>query len=165
MKSWRDVLVYGKDKADRAKIKRYYRQYRTEAGIPVHCDNSECRFHSEPLIGNGRELPLILDHRDGNPWDNRPEMLRYLCPNCDAQLPTRGGSNKGRMGRRGENEFVIRGRDGAEAVTVFGSGGMVAGGTAPVHCGTSAGETPNGEITAQQGIPPVVRSPWAPARK
>ena len=29
--------------------------------------------------------------------DNRPSNLRYLCPNCDALLATRGGRNKGRV--------------------------------------------------------------------
>jgi hypothetical protein len=44
-------------------------------------------------------MPLkpILDHQEGVNADNRPHMLRLLCPNCDAQLPTRGGGNKGKV--------------------------------------------------------------------
>ena len=44
---------------------------------------------------NEKELVLILDHIDGNPDNNNPNNLRMVCPNCDSQLPTFKGRNKG----------------------------------------------------------------------
>lgn len=37
---------------------------------------------------NGKELTLTLDHINGNNKDDRLENLRWVCPNCDRQLPT-----------------------------------------------------------------------------
>src|SRR5262249_46297092 len=65
------------------------------------------RFYTKPLVWNGESLPLILDHKEGNRLDNRPEKLRYLCPNCDSQLTTRGGLNKGRVEGAAEDRFTI----------------------------------------------------------
>lgn len=40
----------------------------------------------------GKPLTLILDHINGDGTDHRLENLRFMCPNCNEQLPT----NKGR---------------------------------------------------------------------
>lgn len=45
---------------------------------------------------NNKELVLILDHIDGNSDNNNPENLRLVCPNCDSQLETYKGRNKGK---------------------------------------------------------------------
>lgn len=55
---------------------------------------------------------MILDHENGNSNDNRAENLRYLCPNCDAQLPTRGGRNKGRITNESAGGFQVNHKDG-----------------------------------------------------
>jgi len=60
----------------------------------------------------GSKLPMILDHISGNNRDNRPKNLRYLCPNCDSQLSTRGGANRGRVQEAVEGRFVLMQRDG-----------------------------------------------------
>ena len=39
---------------------------------------------------NGKELVLTLDHINGVNDDHRLENLRWICPNCDIQLPTHG---------------------------------------------------------------------------
>ena len=43
----------------------------------------------------GKEIPIQLDHVDGNPDNNARENLRLLCPNCHAQTETFTGKNKG----------------------------------------------------------------------
>ena len=45
-------------------------------------------------IWNNKPLTLSLDHINGDNKDNRTENLRWVCPNCDRQLPTFGSKNK-----------------------------------------------------------------------
>jgi hypothetical protein len=44
----------------------------------------------------GKPLVMRLDHKNGVRNDHRLENLRFLCPNCDSQMPTFAGRNKGR---------------------------------------------------------------------
>jgi hypothetical protein len=69
------------------------------------------------LEWNGQALPLILDHINGVSRDNNPDNLRYLCPNCDSQLDTRGGRNKGRV-EMSSGGFSIRRPDGKRDYTL-----------------------------------------------
>ena len=41
-------------------------------------------------------MTLILDHINGENHDDRLENLRWVCPNCNQQLPTTGGRNQKR---------------------------------------------------------------------
>jgi len=46
-------------------------------------------------LWNNQPIPLILDHIDGNSENNNLSNLRFICPNCDALLPTYKNRNKG----------------------------------------------------------------------
>lgn len=111
-----DVLRYTRTVASPATVFRHYLRWRDQQNppLPVRCDNPVCCFHTRPLEWNGKPLKPILDHSDGNNTDNRPEMLRLLCPNCDSQLATRGGGNKGRI-VKADGGFAKVSRDGRRA--------------------------------------------------
>lgn len=55
-----------------------------------------CEICGQSNIWNGKELCLIIDHIDGDNKNNDPSNLRSVCPNCDIQLPTSRGKNKGK---------------------------------------------------------------------
>jgi hypothetical protein len=44
-------------------------------------------------VWNDKKLVLQLDHKNGNPKDNRLENLCFLCPNCHSQTETYSGKN------------------------------------------------------------------------
>jgi hypothetical protein len=121
-----DVLWYSRTGRSRATVWRHYVRWRQEQTppLPMRCDNPACRFHTEPLIWNGKPLKPILDHKDGNNTDNRPEMLQLLCPNCDAQQPTRGGANKGRI-EKSDGGFAKVSRDGKRHYVLPAKAGIV----------------------------------------
>ena len=51
---------------------------------------------------NGKPINLEIDHKDGDPYNDSPDNLRYICPNCHSQTNTYRGKNrgKGRVKRR-----------------------------------------------------------------
>jgi len=52
-----------------------------------------CIICGQPPMWNGKPLTLILDHINGNCRDHELKNLRFVCPNCDTQLPTYAGKN------------------------------------------------------------------------
>jgi len=74
-------------------------------------------FHEKPLIWNGKDLKLILDHKNGVSGDNRPSNLQFLCPNCNSQQSTHGGGNKGKV-EQSEGGFAVLKDDGKKAYTL-----------------------------------------------
>lgn len=51
---------------------------------------------------NGKPITFEIDHIDGNPYDDSPDNLRLICPNCHSQTDTYKNKNmgNGRVGRR-----------------------------------------------------------------
>jgi hypothetical protein len=51
---------------------------------------------------NNNPISLEIDHIDGNPYNDNPNNLRFICPNCHSQTPTYKAKNKGsgRLNRR-----------------------------------------------------------------
>jgi hypothetical protein len=113
---WALVLRFNGRKVDRGKVKRAYRAYRREMGIPERCDNENCRFYSEPLLWNGKRLIPILDHLDGNRRDHSRANLQFLCPNCASQVDTHGGRNRGRVVDESEYGYTLNNPDGTKIV-------------------------------------------------
>ena len=54
-----------------------------EIGTPLRC--AVCGLPNRWL---GSPLTLEIDHMNGRHNDNRPENLRFLCPNCHSQTET-----------------------------------------------------------------------------
>jgi hypothetical protein len=67
------------------------RRAMTAMGVPERC----ARCGTDP-VWRGRQLPLEVDHIDGNWRDNRIENLRFLCPNCHSTTDSYRGRAKGR---------------------------------------------------------------------
>ncbi len=109
----KEVLCYRKGRRDSKTVRRHYIAWRESQNppLPMRCDNKKCKYYSESLVWNGKELKMVLDHKNGVNGDNRPENLRFLCPNCNAQLSTHGGGNKGRV-NQSEGGFSTKQADG-----------------------------------------------------
>ena len=56
----------------------------------------KCSCCGTPPFWNNKPLVLILDHINGVNNDNRLDNLRFVCSNCDSQLPTYKAKNKGK---------------------------------------------------------------------
>jgi len=56
--------------------------------------NNICEKCGQGEIWRGDKISLILDHINGDRYDNRIENLRIICPNCNAALETHCGKNK-----------------------------------------------------------------------
>ncbi len=52
-----------------------------------------CAICGCPPVWNDKPMVLRLDHISGDSSDHRLQNLRFVCPNCDSQLPTFAGRN------------------------------------------------------------------------
>ena len=78
----REVLVVLPPGSDRPKT-RHLRAAMTYLGVPQVCALCDCGPE-----WRGAPLTLMIDHINGDWLDNRPENLRFLCPNCHSQTST-----------------------------------------------------------------------------
>lgn|SRR5215510_13912711 len=125
--TWRSVLkLWPKTRdgkltpRDAGRVRRAFVAYRAELGLPDRCDIKDCRFHRKPLTWNGKKLGLILDHEDGNRFNNLPSNLRYLCPNCNSQSPWNGGKAKRRVIDSSELGWELRTPGGGREIGATG---------------------------------------------
>ncbi len=118
---WQDVITFNHVLSSRATVRRYYEKWRKENSLSVRCDIAECHFHTAAMVWNGAPLRPILDHTDGNRYNNHPQNLRYLCPNCDSQLETRGGGNRGRVEMVVAGGYILRNKDGSKIAATTGA--------------------------------------------
>jgi hypothetical protein len=44
---------------------------------------------------NNNPISLEVDHKDGDPYNDSPDNLRFICPNCHSQTPTYKAKNRG----------------------------------------------------------------------
>lgn len=80
--AWPEVLVYDRlngHKEDTFRLRRAM----IEAGIDHSC--AVCGLTN---LWMNRPLTLQIEHRNGNPLDNRQANLCFLCPNCHSQTET-----------------------------------------------------------------------------
>ena len=75
---------------DSTACQKVLRQYYYEGGYTEY----KCSICGQPPYWNNQPLTLILDHVNGQNKDNRLENLRWVCPNCNQQLPTTGSRNR-----------------------------------------------------------------------
>lgn len=60
----------------------------------LQIQNKSCAICSKNLW-NGLQIPLELDHIDGNSENDRKDNVRLVCPNCHAQTPFYKSKNRG----------------------------------------------------------------------
>jgi predicted nucleic acid-binding Zn ribbon protein len=70
------------------KSRNFFRRYLTET-LGYKC--SSCGISE----WNNKSIVLEIDHIDGNPENNRPENIRFICPNCHSQTDTYKAKNVG----------------------------------------------------------------------
>jgi DNA-directed RNA polymerase subunit M/transcription elongation factor TFIIS len=81
-KHWSELLILRPEGSRRESNVRM-RRAMLEYGFTYEC--SACKLDA---TWQGKSLTLHIDHVSGIMWDNRPENVRFLCPNCHSQTET-----------------------------------------------------------------------------
>jgi predicted Zn-dependent protease with MMP-like domain len=75
--------------------------YKCELKRPV------CEICTQDDNWFGKKLIMILDHENGEHFDNRLENLRILCPNCNSTLDTNCSKNRKITNKKIDNIIII----------------------------------------------------------
>lgn len=81
------VLVYDRRGGSRESA-RVLRRAMLASGMTENCAECGCG-----PSWNSKPLRLQIDHKNGDPLDNRPGNPRFACPNCHSQTSTYGSRN------------------------------------------------------------------------
>lgn len=81
----KDIFIENSTAAQ-STLRRYYKR--------GNYSEYKCAICGLAPFWNGKELTMTLDHINGINNDHRLENLRWICPNCDRQLPTYGTKRK-----------------------------------------------------------------------
>lgn len=91
IENWKSGKVDGKRSASFLSVSRHIKRYLMEKG-GEQC--SLCQWKKRhPKTNN---VPLEVDHIDGDPNNNQPNNLQLVCPNCHSLTPFFRNLNKGR---------------------------------------------------------------------
>jgi hypothetical protein len=85
------ILVYHRTPGFKEK-KYILKRALGEKGVQYKCSVPECGI----IDWMDKPIKLHIEHKNGDPLDNRFENLCYLCPNCHSQTATYAVMNKNR---------------------------------------------------------------------
>jgi hypothetical protein len=78
-KEWQQILVLGTERHRSQELRRAFSEYCLDKNIKLCCN--ECGLDS----WNNKPIQLEIDHKNNLNSDNRPDNLRWICPNCHSQ--------------------------------------------------------------------------------
>lgn len=100
-----DISHFNQSRSKKGKVKRTLEELLVKDGPSVCFSHLKSKLYNSglkerkcELCGQGeiwrdKKISLILDHIDGNRYNNELFNLRIVCPNCNASLDTHCGKN------------------------------------------------------------------------
>lgn len=85
IKRTKDNIFIENSTAGQTTLRKYYKKGEYTEYV--------CAICGQKPEWNNKPMSLILDHINGKNKDDRLENLRWVCPNCNSQLPTTGSRN------------------------------------------------------------------------
>jgi hypothetical protein len=100
IKDWLDGKINGNSKGGHASyVKKYLlKKYNNKC--------SKCGWGEINIFS--KSIPLEVEHMDGNPYNNNPNNVDLLCPNCHSLTKTYRGGNKGNGRREYLKKYYIK---------------------------------------------------------
>jgi hypothetical protein len=101
-----DVSHFNQSNSRKNKVKYKLEELLVKNGHPIssgdlknklynnNIKHRKCELCGQDELWNNMKISLILDHIDGDRYNNEFSNLRIVCPNCNAGLDTHCGKNK-----------------------------------------------------------------------